>query len=549
MRIGDFYNTKIIPESLSLQYEELDINPEGIGVQPMIANVSLNFKFVGGSGLKESVDRLQNALTFNYYANTEIYDDRADVTAQEDFLKVLDDEFLAMAVPPKPPAANQAAPNNGQNNNQTIGSILNRTNQPFGENGTISYSDFMVNFVNQTQTYFQNVVNKQITITSQYNNAVRQQWMAERNYTYGGTSVDTAPVSIYIFGKPNNVENRFNQIFANLEEDITNDDDQFINFISDTTKNLTPRVINAIKTNYSNVIKNKRGVFQNAVTQITQELVTLETQYIQSWSRANIITYDYTTGFAFDGFQSAKGDVTVYEISGLSEVDVSSTSATDTLDELVIDLQKVRDNISEFNDIIWATNSFVYSQDNLTYDGVMVYKTENGIADGAPSTDVVFEPFSKKDEFTNGNFKRQYMIFSDDILDDKKYQTFKQSIIGDVINNTALIGDSTADVSKIFDDFWIVKSKPLYIEENNITKGFLDSVAKNELKDFLIYTPFPKKNRILGFSTENVFPDPSLFDLEKSWIKSLAAQTNSSNDQATWNDDISGALISKAKLN
>jgi len=120
LRIGDFYNTKIIPESLSLNYEDLDINPEGIGVQPMIATVSLSFKFVGGSGLKESVDKLQNALTFNFYANTEIYDDRADVTANEDFLKVLDAEFLAMASPPAPPAANQAEPNNGQNNSQTI---------------------------------------------------------------------------------------------------------------------------------------------------------------------------------------------------------------------------------------------------------------------------------------------------------------------------------------------------------------------------------------------------------------------------------------------
>jgi hypothetical protein len=61
LRVGDFYNTKIIPTGLQIQYENLDLNPEGIGVQPMIANVTLNFNFVGGSGLKESVDKLQNA--------------------------------------------------------------------------------------------------------------------------------------------------------------------------------------------------------------------------------------------------------------------------------------------------------------------------------------------------------------------------------------------------------------------------------------------------------------------------------------------------------
>jgi len=109
LRVGDFYNTKIIPTSLSIQYENLDINPEGIGVQPMIANVTLNFNFVGGSGLKESVDKLQNALTFNYYANTEIYDDRADSTDLS--YKVIDAEFLKLAPSNvAPPTINQSTP-------------------------------------------------------------------------------------------------------------------------------------------------------------------------------------------------------------------------------------------------------------------------------------------------------------------------------------------------------------------------------------------------------------------------------------------------------
>jgi len=41
LRVGDFYNTKIIPTSLAINYEGLDINPEGIGVQPMIAMVKI----------------------------------------------------------------------------------------------------------------------------------------------------------------------------------------------------------------------------------------------------------------------------------------------------------------------------------------------------------------------------------------------------------------------------------------------------------------------------------------------------------------------------
>jgi hypothetical protein len=78
LRIGDFYNTKIILNSCNISYDPLvfDLNPEGIGVQPMIANVSLSFKYLGGSGLKKHVNELQNALSFNYYANADIYDER-----------------------------------------------------------------------------------------------------------------------------------------------------------------------------------------------------------------------------------------------------------------------------------------------------------------------------------------------------------------------------------------------------------------------------------------------------------------------------------------
>ena len=80
LRIGDFYNTKVIFESLNINYEPLvwDLNQEGIGVQPMIADISMNFKFIGGSDLTGPIARLQNAITFNFFANTGVYDDRND---------------------------------------------------------------------------------------------------------------------------------------------------------------------------------------------------------------------------------------------------------------------------------------------------------------------------------------------------------------------------------------------------------------------------------------------------------------------------------------
>ena len=83
LRIGDFFNTKIVINSLSISYAgggsiQWDLNPSGIGVQPMMADVTMSIDLIGGQSLISPIDRLQNALSFNYYANTEMYDPRAD---------------------------------------------------------------------------------------------------------------------------------------------------------------------------------------------------------------------------------------------------------------------------------------------------------------------------------------------------------------------------------------------------------------------------------------------------------------------------------------
>ena len=93
MRIGDFYHSKIIVRDYNVDFQDnvWDLNPEGIGVQPMIANVTLQVSFIGGHGLEKPVEILQNALSSNFYANTEIYDPRS--TATEDKSKFTK-EFL-----------------------------------------------------------------------------------------------------------------------------------------------------------------------------------------------------------------------------------------------------------------------------------------------------------------------------------------------------------------------------------------------------------------------------------------------------------------------
>jgi hypothetical protein len=137
LRIGDFYNTKIIIENLNFTFEPLvwDLNPEGVGVQPMICNVDMSFSFIGGSSLKGPINKLQNAVSFNYFANTEIYDPRADtIEITNDSGKIINGETNISGSKinklPNPSDAPGLSPNTtpvdnqvAQNNNVNTGDV------------------------------------------------------------------------------------------------------------------------------------------------------------------------------------------------------------------------------------------------------------------------------------------------------------------------------------------------------------------------------------------------------------------------------------------
>ena len=46
------------------------MNPEGFGMQPMMAKITLQMKLIGGQSLEGPIDALQNAVSFNQYANS-----------------------------------------------------------------------------------------------------------------------------------------------------------------------------------------------------------------------------------------------------------------------------------------------------------------------------------------------------------------------------------------------------------------------------------------------------------------------------------------------
>jgi hypothetical protein len=505
----------------------------------------MGFNFVGGSGLKESVDKLQNSLTFNYYANTEMYDDRADVTDKS--YEVIDAQFIKSAQSSvAPPAINQSTPNNGQTNDKAIGTIITNVAGQTGQTGIISYSTIMDKLVEETQTYFTNVVNKNLESVNQYNNAVRQQWMLERIYQNGKFYI-TKNENAVIFGKPNNLEKRIDEIFKQLVIDIKDGNEGFIKFLN--TENFSKKLVKQVQENYSNFVRNKKGSFQNAITNITNSLVTVQQNYIGTIGRINTITYNPNTepNTGTDGYQTADGKVTSYIISGTTEIDPSSKDANNTMTELQDDVIKIHSGITEFNKIVETESPFTYQVNSQSYRGILVFPSDFKLP-----TEDVFVPFSKNTEFENKIFRRVYMIVSNDVVDSKKYESFKNALIGNILSNTALIGSGNKDISNLFDVYWLgsitlnrVSVKSLFDEETNITKAFITDMEKSKLTTFLKYTPFNlKKKRTFTYDTTGANTDA-----QQKLIKGLGWIENQNTNNKTWNDENPvNVFISKAKL-
>lgn len=542
LRVGDFYHTKIIPTTLSITYDDspLDLNPEGIGIQPMIANVQLQFNFVGGHGLKTSIDKLQNALTFNYYANTEIYDDRADVT--DESLTILDQEFLSQIKETSTPTINQAESSPGQNNGNTIGVILTKEINEF-ETGTIDYSNFMVDLKNSTERYFQTVTSKVRQSLLNYNNAVRQVWMYYRNYTLGTVFVSSEREDVIIFGKPKKVEESFSKITKKLENDINENLEGFIKFINTSSKNFSKRSISVIKQNYINYINRKSFSYQNGLTSITNEIVNEQLSYINKLGKANLILYkggETNLDIGTDGFEQSNGNVVIYNTSGTTQVSANPTDgAENTYQELFNDYIKIKNDIKNFQNKVQLPVNFRYSVDKKQYQGILINAVNSKGYPLIESFDIdnVFTPFSTKPEFQDKIFRRVYMLISDDITDNNKYESFKTAIIGNVIDNESVIKKGRDNFEEVFDEYWKKKVLPLFQEENGITNEFVNYVENNTLSDYMTYNPFEKKERVFTFTSQPT-NFPNQIETQTNLIKGLGATKNPTSNLNTWNDPI-----------
>jgi hypothetical protein len=133
LRIGDMFNTKVIVEQINFDYTDApwDLNPEGMGMQYMAADIDMTVRIIGGQSLQAPIDALQNAASFNYYANSTFYNRdvyRASSAVEAEQVRVNTEGAESPNREELRQLRNNAS--NGTSNTQIINNIRNRINDP-----------------------------------------------------------------------------------------------------------------------------------------------------------------------------------------------------------------------------------------------------------------------------------------------------------------------------------------------------------------------------------------------------------------------------------
>jgi len=484
LRVGDFYNTKIIPTTLSLSYENLDINPEGIGIQPMIANVSLNFNIIGGMGLKEPIDKLQNALSFNYYANTEMYDDRADET--EDTSKL--DEALIAAIFEKKPF--NAVLNNNlpiTNGGTTIGNIESKFYTQSGLTGILNYKQIQDSLLDETIAYFEAFNNTVETTIIDYGFGAFQIATKTRNCYKGNVVRFTNPLEVEIGGKSTDFQNYLDSLVENLKDTI--DTNYFV--VRLENNGFKNSDIRKFKKNLKNFFDKTKNNTLNGLTGIMNDFSSLQEKYVQILRKLDYVT----TGN--DGFVAPDSQVTIY----------SADTGSTVFNTLTANYNTVGTNLNQFIQFYKSYYFYVGDYNTETFE-----ISENYFFD-------VLSQFQKMGTI----FWNSYRTYDTRTL-------VEELCVGleDVSNPQSLYWFVVEDFYYVMEEYQIGQDEVLNVIDNYIKPEFKNKYDKDS------YTPFVK-----GTDIKINFQETQSQTAEQTErLQNIYKTVNLTNDLITFNDKI-----------
>jgi len=509
LRVGDFFHTKIAINQMSVRYDPLvlDLNPEGIGVQPMIADVTLSFYFIGGHGLKGPIDRLQNALSFNYYANTEMYDERSVVPEDAETLP-----SLLSILPEVPFSINDVSGVDAKDGGSTIGEITSQvlSNSGTSITGVINYKSIMNDLIVKYETYRDSVGPTLQCVAESYGEIGLRLFTKDMKYVEG----DIIGNNTKIFGKSEKLVDKIQYQFSKAIDDVDNDVHplQFagLNKTFSNSNSFKNKDVKKYDRKLKEIINRLQSNFESEMVVDLQTLTTYELELTRIIDKMNVVNEE------IDGFIQSDKTV-IYDLTATTQV-YPSTNYTDTLDELRGDLKIISDKLNKLYSI---NGEKVYTVNGNSFE-ILAPENSNNVYQKDLSMTIMVS------DFTDEPLKRYYLTFYRYILDNSvtlieeltklvKENNFK--------NPKEWITNITNNVNNGLKDFEKART-----EINKLFESYNDKVdSTSEFRD-IPYT----KDKVREFTFTNN-PTPPNTDTEK--IQKLYSGNNEG-DLTKWNNKV-----------
>lgn len=487
LRVGDFYHSKVVIDSCNFSYEDggkFDLNPEGIGVQPMIVSVSMGFKFIGGQGLRGPIDELQNALSFNFFANTEMYDERATDSSS---LSAYNKEFIEQTEPTGESTSN--ANQNLQNDGGTTIGALSGAFENSGKTAEVAYRKIFEEFSENFENYCNTLRDKLKEVNDEYNDGILMLYTKNdtRKYSVGDIDKFGSPTKLNIFGYSDFVSS-VDKLFNDLNSDIENNNLEILKYANTTFTDIDK---NNFKQNLKKLVNTKKITFTDKLNAITKELSDAQLKVVRSIDKFNFIYQN------LDGYIEKSGGAKIYTITG-------STIAT-----LKNDVSLITENFKEILDQLQIFK--IISPADNQYNDTQTYTLPKGS----------FE--NKIPE------KRFFLVFGNDLVKNSNFS----EMVNTLLTSQSQRNDDKYKVNKDFRDYVIVeldKIKKLAEEEQKeMKKLFSEYSSANQTKK--VYLPsdiakLRKESRETGLSLTTPTSEQS------QRLKDLYTGLNSSTDNS-----------------
>jgi outer membrane protein OmpA-like peptidoglycan-associated protein len=479
LRVGDFYHTKIVPQNLSITYDplQLDMNPEGIGIQPMVANVTLGFNFIGGHGLAGPVQELQNALSFNYYANTEIYDERATATEDTSERDKYVVEKITGGITPVSSAQASAVQNTDpKRGQQTIGTQVG---------DVLDYTPVLKELQDQLKGYFDTYFNGELKVQQQSNYGILQIMNNKRKYSKGSLGEFSTPIKeVELYGKPSDYENLIDGLVNQIITDIDDQMDPISAGLKADPANFPNKALREVKDRLKTLVETQKVELRNIVNNGFADLVDSQEELIYTFRKLNVVDSK------LDGYMDASNGTVTFDLSG--DTFFGDITSQDSLKYVFLD--RVPDYLTKLNTFMSGTLITEPSKFDTTQ-------------------------YTINDPFT-GNFitiqeNRFYVCNSNIFLDEGKFRDFVNALT--TLEEVKKIPEMVVKVEEICN-----KLKTIFKEEFDAEVKNFDTAKLDPIYTQLTTLELPVIPAKVGF----VSPSTTDVEAKQNRLKDLYANQN-----------------------